>query len=193
MPARQRRVIIAAGERDETMGEKRRDDESGTVTVRPATAADSAAISDLLARSYPAAYAGWYEAGLLARALPFMTRANPGLIASGTFHVAFLNGRLAGCGGWSPCAPDGRERAGTAHLRHFAVDPAAMRRGLGRALYRRCRDEARARGFTRLECQSSLPAEAFYRRLGFARVAASTIVLPDGTAFAGVLMRAAIA
>ncbi|MEP1113209.1 MAG: GNAT family N-acetyltransferase [Nitratireductor sp.] len=174
------------------MGETRRDDESGTVTVRPATAADSAAITALLALSYPAAYAGWYEAELLARALPFMTRANPGLIASGTFHVAFLGGRLAGCGGWSPCAPDGRQHAGTAHLRHFAVDPAAMRRGIGRALFLRCRDEARARGFTRLECQSSLLAETFYRRLGFERAEAMAITLPDGTAFPGVLMQAAI-
>jgi ribosomal protein S18 acetylase RimI-like enzyme len=175
------------------MGETRRDDESGTVTVRPATAADSAAITALLALSYPAAYAGWYEADLLARALPFMIRANPGLIASGTFHVAFVDGRLAGCGGWSPCAPDGRERAGTANLRHFAVDPGAMRRGIGRALYRRCRDEASARGFTCMECQSSLPAAAFYRRLGFERVEPSAVELPDGTVFPGVLMRAAIA
>jgi ribosomal protein S18 acetylase RimI-like enzyme len=44
-----------------------------------------------------------------------------------------------------------------------------------------------------LDCQSSLPAAAFYRRLGFERVEPSAVELPDGTVFPGVLMRALIA
>lgn len=162
------------------------------LTIRPATEADRPEISRLLARSYGQLYRGWYPDAVLRHALPVMTRANPDLIASGTFHAAFVDGALAGCGGWSRKRYDGSGEEGVAHLRHFGVDPDHLRRGIGRALFERCRAEAAAAGFTALESLSSLPAEAFYLSLGFLTVGPARIELPDATHFAGRLMRAAI-
>jgi GNAT superfamily N-acetyltransferase len=42
--------------------------------------------------------------------------------------------------------------------------------GIGRAIISRCFEDARARGATRMECYSTLAAEAFYRSQGFATV-----------------------
>src|SRR5438034_469872 len=110
--------------------------------VRLATPDDEAAVDRLLAASYPRLSAGAYEAQAFARALPFMTKANRRLLASGSYFVAQVSAGpprvresagfpsppvggvrkscLVGAGGWT------RERPGTAevedhlgHIRHF--------------------------------------------------------------------------
>lgn len=139
-------------------------------TLRPATLADADAASELLAASYaPLLDDPAYERETIARALPLMVRAQPALLGSGTWHLAERpDGRLIGCGGWTAERPQSGElEPGLAHLRHFGTHPEHLRLGVGRALVERCFAEAAARGRTRWECGSSLPAVAFYSRMGF--------------------------
>lgn len=152
-----------------------------------------AAIGRVLAASYPALMAGAYDRDLLARALPLMTRAQPRLVGSGTYYVAEADGAIVGCGGWSrepPGAPAGAE--GIAHIRHFAVSPGWIGRGVGRAIYRRCEECARAAGIRVFECYSSLNGEPFYLALGFTRLAAIEVPMGPTTRLPSIHMRRAI-
>jgi GNAT superfamily N-acetyltransferase len=139
--------------------------------LRTASPHDRAPVSDLLSLSYRSLMADAYPADLLAQALPVITQANPILLASGRYGLIEDDaGRLLACGGWSLERPGtGEVVEGLAHVRHFAVHPDAVRRGLGRMLYQWCEDAARIAGMTRFECHASLNAEGFYRRLGFRR------------------------
>ena len=147
--------------------------------LRAARPEDHAAVSDLLSRSYSILMAPAYPADLLALALPIITKASPALLASGRYAVIETgDGRLAGCGGWSRERPgSGEVTPGLAHIRHFAIDPAWLRRGLARRLYHWCEEAARGEGMTAFECHSSLNAEPFYRALGFARTGSLDIDL----------------
>lgn len=136
-------------------------------------------------------FAGFYEPALLDIALPLMTKANPRLLASGTFHVAELrDGRLAGCGGWTMERPgDGMVRAKEAHIRHFATHPGWTRGGIGAALLGRCLAEARAQGVKTLFCYSTLVAEGFYRASGFETIEPLKVTLGPGAEFPSLLMK----
>jgi len=130
-----------------------------------------------------------YDPALLARALPLMTRAQPGLVGSGNYHVAEAGGQVVGCGGWSHEKPDAAEtEPGIGHIRHFAVSRDWIGRGIGRAIYARCETQARAKGVRVFECYSSLNGEAFYRALGFSRVAAIEVEMEPGLAFPSIHM-----
>ena len=145
--------------------------------LRVARPEDHAAVSDLLSRSYSILMAHAYPVDLLALALPIITKASPALLASGRYAVIETGDRrLAGCGGWSRERPgSGEVTPGLAHIRHFAIDPAWFRRGLGRRLYDWCEETARKEGMKAFECHSSLNAESFYRALGFTRVGTLSI------------------
>ena len=105
----------------------------GILTIRPARRDDIPGIDALLARSYPQLLKADYPPSVLVTALPLISRANPQLVQSGTYYVALDEaGRVLGAGGWSFGAPQGGLADGvTAHIRHFATDPAAVRRGVG--------------------------------------------------------------
>lgn len=160
------------------------------VTVRTATPQDAPAIRSILEDSYPALMAGAYPPDLLARVLPLVTRPHPRLLAGGTYYLAEIDGRAAGCGGWSFWGPGGEaDQPGLAHIRHFAVRSACAGRGVGRALYDRCEADARTAGARRFEAQSSLNGERFYAAMGFARVAAIEVPMGRDLAFPSILMR----
>ena len=158
--------------------------------IRVAHPDDAPAVGRLLEASYPPLMAPAYDPRVLLPALKVMTKANPSLLASGTYYVAESpGGRIVGCGGWTLVRPGTTEtELGLAHVRHFATDPSWTRRGVGRALYDRCESSARLVGVRAFECYSSLNAERFYAALGFRRVRdfkidLGTVLLP------GVLMR----
>lgn len=163
--------------------------------VRVAELPDLAAVSSLLEVSYPALLARGYEPQVLAKALPLMTRANPQLLASGTFYVAHSRGQhLVGCGGWTKEQPGSAGVVeGEGHIRHFATHPEWIRRGVASALLRRCLSDAEAAGITRLECYSSLVAVAFYRALGFVPVRSLELALTADVSLPGLLMRLELA
>ena len=157
--------------------------------VRIAGGADAAAVEQVLLASYPVLMADAYEAALLARALPIITRANPKLLGCGTYYLAEADGGPVGCGGWTMERPGSdRIEPGLAHIRHFAVDARWTGRGVGRALYARCELAAREAGVRRFECQASLNGEVFYAALGFASAGPIGVPMRPDLTFPSILM-----
>ena len=162
--------------------------------LRIATPKDADAVASVLRPAYAELMAPAYPPDLLARALPLITRPNPGLLASGLYYlVETRTGEPTGCGGWSPNPPDRVEGdPKRAHIRHYATHPAWLRRGVGRMIYERCEADARAAGFTLFECYASLNGEAFYAALGFRRLGRIATPMPGGIRFPAIRMERAI-
>lgn len=159
--------------------------------IRIAGPADFDAVGALLVVSYSSLLAAGYESDVLRRALPFMTKAQPALLASGTYYVAeSAPGNLVGCGGWTASRPGtGEVVEGEAHIRHFATHPEWTRRGVARSLLSRCFRDARLAGIRKLHCFSTLNAEAFYRASGFETTGPIDVPMGPALTFPGVLMR----
>lgn len=160
------------------------------VAVRIATPADEGRVEALLEASYPSLMAGYYDPAVLRAALPLMTRANPALLAGGTYYLAETAERgLVACGGWTRERPDGGTISpGIGHVRHFATHAHDVGRGFGRAIYLRCARDARAAGLRYLHCYASLNAEGFYAALGFAARRRIAVPLRAGLLLPAVLM-----
>ena len=114
--------------------------------IRVAKPADSDAVSDLLAVSYSSLLPAGYDTERLQRALPHITKANPILLARGTYYVAETeSGNVIGCGGWTQEKPgSGEVTENEAHIRHVAIHPQWIRRGVGTSILARCISEARS-------------------------------------------------
>ncbi len=133
--------------------------------------------------------AGAYDAALLARALPMMMQASPGLLAGGTYFVAEIDDTVVGCGGWSVGQPGtGAVELGVAHIRHFATGQPWIGRGVGRVIYARCETTARAAGMRQFQCYASRNGEAFYASLGFYRIAAIQVPMGADLTFPSIHM-----
>lgn len=116
------------------------------------------------------------------------------LIADGTYLLAFAEGRLAGCGGWSARATlyGGDHSTGLrdaalldpatqpARIRAMYTDPDFARRGLGRMILTRCEDAARDAGFRRAEMMATLAGEPLYRACGYAAIEAGRSAPVEG-------------
>lgn len=150
------------------------------ITIRVAGPDDAAACSAVLKASYETLWRGFYDPADLAAVLPVIVKANPKLLASGNFFVALADGEPAGCGGWSlgPPQDPAAVTPGLGHIRHFAVHPNHLRKGIGRRLFEACAAQAQPFGVTRFEAQSSLPAVEFYARLGFRETERTELAIP---------------
>ncbi|GGH29729.1 Acetyltransferase, GNAT family [Cribrihabitans marinus] len=153
--------------------------------VRPTSKADLAAVDALLARSYPRLLKADYPPSVLVTALPLISRAQPALLASGTYYVAEEAAEILGAGGWTR---DGK-RADLGHIRHVATDHRALRRGVGRAILRHALDMARAAGVTEMACWSTRTAVPFYAALGFETLGPMQVELGPGIRFPAVRMK----
>jgi GNAT superfamily N-acetyltransferase len=102
------------------------------------------------------------------------------LVADGTYFVVEIDGRIAGCGGWSRRATlyghnatPGRDArllnpaTEPARVRAMYTDPGFTRRGVGRAILMACEDAARDEGFRQLELMSTLSGQPLYAAYGF--------------------------
>ena len=162
------------------------------IVVRVTGPEDAEAIGAVLRASYPTLMAPAYPADVLARALPFMVRANPALLRSGTYYFATTpDGTVVGCGGWTferPGEPGSAIDPTQGHIRHFATHPDWIRHGIGRTLFQRCAAEARAVGVQRFKCYTSIVAQPFYAALGFLTVGPTTIEFEPGLTFSGLRM-----
>jgi len=87
----------------------------------------------------------------------------PKFIATHETYVAVMEGRILGFYALS-CD------AGHLRLEHLWVLPAAMKQGIGRAIFAHALDRARALGFQAIEIESDPNAEGFYQRMGARRV-----------------------
>ncbi len=146
---------------------------SSQFLVRIATPDDSDAIGAVLTASYPALMSGSYTDAVMAATLPLMTKANPVLLDSGRFYIAFEpGGQAVGCGGWSHERPGSEEReTGLAHIRQFATHKDWVGQGVGRTLFEACAEAARQEDVGRFEVYASLNGEGFYAALGFETIA----------------------
>ena len=154
---------------------------SGTITLRVARRDDFDMLTRLIEASYATLDDGSYDRATIAAAMPFISRANPVLLGSGTYFVAEAGGEPAGCGGWTREKPGTTETAeGVAHIRHFATHPAHLRKGVARLLLERCLKEAAEAGISSMKAQSTLPAEPFYAAAGFRRVRAIQVEIGKG-------------
>lgn len=160
------------------------------ISVRVASPDDSENVSALLHASYDKLLRAAYDDALLAAVLPAMTRAQPGLLASGTYYVAeTAKGMMVGCGGWTRERPDdGAISSALGHVRHFAVHPEWTRRGVGTAIFERCCRDALAVGVRKFECYSSLNGESFYAAIGFERLRVIQVPMHDNIGFPSVHM-----
>lgn len=165
---------------------------SETLTVRIAEPSDLAAIDELLSRTYPVLLKNDYPASTMVLALPIISRANPQLVASGSYYVVEEGGAVVGAGGWTHAAPAGRRarnaRRATAHIRHVVTDYRRTRRGIGRALMTRIFGDAADDGVARLECLSTRTAVPFYAAFGFAALGPVEVMLAPGIEFPSVRM-----
>ncbi len=158
--------------------------------LRVARPADAEAVAAVLASAYPGLMAPYYDPAVLAAVLPAMVRANPGLLASGTYYVQVTPGdRIVSCGGWTHEAPGtGMVEPGVAHIRHFGTHADWIRRGLGRDIFEQCTQAACAQAVREFRCFSSLGAEPFYAALGFVAVERTTVSIGADLKFPTITM-----
>lgn len=154
---------------------------SNKYRLRKATSADEPVLRDLIARSIRALGANDYSREQIEGALEGAFGVDTTLIRDQTYFVAVDGAeQIVGCGGWSKrrtlFGGDARSerddswldpRVDAAKIRAFFVDPAHARRGIGRALLRRCESEAALAGFTRFELMATLPGVRLYAQCGY--------------------------
>ena len=164
-------------------------DPAQTPVLRVAGPGDADLVTNLLTQSYTELLRSAYPPSVLDLALPVVTTANPALLSSGTYYIASIDSVPMGCGGWTSARPGtGDSIEGLAHIRHFATIPDAIGKGIGRALFERCRQEAHLLGFQRLEILATLNAEGFYTALGCRGIHQTTVTLSCGVAFPSIVM-----
>lgn len=160
--------------------------------IRPAVAADVRGVDDLLSRAYPVLLKDDYPPSVRVTAVPLLARAQPRLIACGTYYVADAGSLgIIGAGGWTLGDPfSGAASAGrTGHLRHFATDPRFVRRGVARTLLAHCVAEAASAGLVGLNCYATRTAVPFYETQGFTAMDEQNFMLRPGIVFPAVRMR----
>lgn len=159
--------------------------------IRPAIESDADAISAMMLRSYGELLRPDYNPRILAKALPRIGKARPELLTYGTYYVAESDaGDIIGAGGWTDVSPTrGLATAGEGHMRHVAVDPCYLRRGIAASLARAAFHSASASGVHSLRCMSTLTAEPFYQSLGFESLQPIELTLEPGLFFPAVEMR----
>lgn len=168
-----------------------------TATLRPATAADSAAIAEVMAASARGLSEGFYTPAQVPSFVDHVARLDPVLITDGTYFVLEEDGAIVACGGWSDrrklfsgggAAGGDTDRlvpgAEPARVRAMFVHPSQARRGLGRRLLDACEDAARAAGFTTAELMATAPGLPLYRACGYRALEDVEVVLPDGVIIA---------
>lgn len=165
--------------------------------IRPTMARDIAAVDALLAASYPVLLKHDYAPSVLVTALPIINRAQPKLVACGTYYGVYDSEVLVGAGGWTRArpGPDAMAKAGqpeVGHIRHVVTDHCRTREGIGRQLMQHIIAQARAAGIRYLACQSTLTAAPFYRAMGFEGEQVISVPLAGGIAFPAVSMGRAI-
>ena len=158
------------------------------VQVRIATERDLGQLDALFAKSYPRLLAADYPPSVLVTAIPLIARANPSLVASGTFFVAEIEDRIVGAGGWTPRGPMGEAAESVAHARHFVADPDHMRRGIASTILTTCIEGAVDAGFRGMACYATRTAVPFYAANGFAVKGEVEIDLRPGIKFPAVAM-----
>jgi GNAT superfamily N-acetyltransferase len=181
--------------------------------VRPATLSDREGVTTLLQKSYGTLLRADYTEDCLAKYLPLISQPRDELLTCNTWYVVQdpSTHEFVGCGGWTVDPPKSSEDAtiedsvATAghstsspfvpHLRHFAVHPNYLRRGIASDVWNCSKSAIEARcaaenvPFPALEVFSTLTAESFYKSLGFEPLSRIDLELVKGVTFPSILMR----
>lgn len=160
-----------------------------TLTLRTAETSDLDALDRLFGQSYPVLLKPDYPPSVLVTAVPLISKAQPGLIASRSFFVVCDGDEIVGAGGWTMQAPGGKPGSrGIGHIRHVVTDHQRTREGIGRKLLDYVITDAHASGMTQLHCQSTRTAVPFYAAMGFVPQGEIDIPLRPGITFPAVFM-----
>ncbi len=162
-----------------------------TLITRTARPADLAGVDALLGSSYPALLKDAYPPSVLVTAIPLISKAQPKLLASGTYFVVVDDEDIVGAGGWTRALPGGggRGHSDVGNIRHVATDHRRVRRGIGRRLMSRILLSAKEAGVQRMDCLSTLMAEPFYASCGFETVGPVNVSLRAGIEFPAIQMQ----
>jgi GNAT superfamily N-acetyltransferase len=165
-----------------------------TFLIRTANAGDIDAVDALLARSYPALLKGSYAPSVYVTAIPLISKAQPRLLACGSYFLVMKGEQVVGAGGWTRATPGGAGEAARSvgHVRHVVTDHRHVRQGIGRRLMSHVFETAEAVGIRQLECFSTLMAEPFYASVGFETLGPMSVNLWDGVELPAVHMRRAL-
>lgn len=158
-------------------------------TLRRATPADAAAVARVQVDGWRAAYAGLMPDTLLARlSVADRTARWTRILTSpdSPLHRTFVAEAGEGILGFASIGtardPD-LDSAAAAELYAIYVHPAAIRRGIGRALFERARGEIRDHGYRRMTLwvlAGNAPAIRFYEAMGLSADGAEKIEIEDG-------------
>lgn len=165
------------------------------IALRLATEADIPAIRRLMERSIETLQRGFLSPAEIAASQAVMGL-DTTLIADRTYFIAEIDGRLAGCGGWSRRATlyggdhstalrDARlldPATEAARIRAMFTDPDFARRGVGRAILDACEMAAWEAGFTSAEMMATLAGEPLYRTCGYEVIERAEAAPIDGVA-----------
>jgi len=115
------------------------------------------------------------------------------LIDDGTYFIVELDGRIAGCGGWSRRATlfGGNHTAGRdarfldpktepARVRAMYTAPPFVRRGVGRKILDLCEAAARGEGFGSVELGATMGGQPLYEACGYKPIELMMVPTPDG-------------
>lgn len=162
--------------------------------IRPARFEEVPALEKLIADSVRGLSHGLYTPEELELCITHIYGVDTELVEDGTYFVAENSQHaLIGCGGWSRRKTlfggdgfKGREsgflnpETDAARIRAFFVHPDHGRKGIGRALLRRCEAEAMAHGFSRMELMATLPGQLLYESHGYIVREEYLHPMPDG-------------
>jgi GNAT superfamily N-acetyltransferase len=151
-----------------------------TLTDRLATETDLPALEALMEAAMTALLPAFLDAAQ-AQASRKIMGLDTQLVADRTYFIVEIEGRMAGCGGWSrratlyggdhsaalrdPVLLDPARDA--AKVRAMYTHPDFVRRGVGRRILELCEAAAREAGFSRVELMATLPGEPLYRAAGY--------------------------
>ena len=172
------------------------------ITTRLATHDDITALNELIAQSVRGLSGDYYTPAQIESALKYVFGVDTQLVTDRTYYIAYLDGEMAGCGGWSkrntlyggdqhkeikdPLLDPGKDAA---RIRAFFVNPDFARRGVGRHIINVCQSAATLYGFTSFELGATLPGVPLYEAMGYKAVERIDTLLPDGEILAIVRMK----
>ncbi|SOD91216.1 GNAT family N-acetyltransferase [Caenispirillum bisanense] len=167
------------------------------VTLRRARPDDIKALRTLQTLSLLCLGTSHYAPEQIAAFITHVGTMDDHLVEDGGCLIAEIDGRMAGCGGWSLRTPgyaavmggaQAPARRETPVVRSVFVHPGAARRGVGRRIMAAVEAEMLAAGHDRAVLTATLPGVAFYTALGWRPMRAVRLALPGGHAFRGLDM-----
>jgi N-acetylglutamate synthase-like GNAT family acetyltransferase len=172
------------------------------IELRLATLDDIPHLQGLIKESVQALSRGYYTERQITSALTHIFGVDTQLIIDNTYFVAVDEGQIVGAGGWSKRSTlfggdqfKGQEpdplldpASDPARIRAFYVHPDWSRRGIGRMVLSACEQAIQAAGFKRIELMATLPGEPLYTAMGYKRLRAAEMPMPDGESIGGYVM-----